>query len=203
MSAYVERSIAARNDLCKLSTKTMDVIEKLDSKCVKIAHDVDKSVNQLRGKRSISKKMKTSLTAMHVAAEMLSERKSQVAVRNYDLINQHICMIDQEIRVLEKAMLMNGDEKLVSILGPQVPKSFTGRKRNRYEPEDELHETFTIDPNEPVYCLCRQIAFGDMIACDNEECAIEWFHYTCVNLNKKPRSTWLCPDCSRKRKQSR
>ncbi|KAJ8448082.1 hypothetical protein Cgig2_031806 [Carnegiea gigantea] len=25
-----------------------------------------------------------------------------------------------------------------------------------------------IDPNEPIYCICHQVSFGDMIACDNE-----------------------------------
>lgn len=25
----------------------------------------------------------------------------------------------------------------------------------------------SIDPNEPVYCFCRQASYGDMIACDN------------------------------------
>ncbi|KAF8775655.1 hypothetical protein HU200_004434 [Digitaria exilis] len=25
-----------------------------------------------------------------------------------------------------------------------------------------------IDPNEPTYCICHQISYGDMIACDNE-----------------------------------
>ncbi|KAF2288231.1 hypothetical protein GH714_005190 [Hevea brasiliensis] len=25
-----------------------------------------------------------------------------------------------------------------------------------------------IDPNEPTYCVCHQVSFGDMIACDNE-----------------------------------
>lgn len=33
-----------------------------------------------------------------------------------------------------------------------------------------------------------------MIACDNEECSVEWFHYACVNLTKKPvrqvRAAW-------------
>ncbi len=26
-----------------------------------------------------------------------------------------------------------------------------------------------IDPHEPVYCLCHQVAFGKMIACDNSQ----------------------------------
>jgi hypothetical protein len=25
-----------------------------------------------------------------------------------------------------------------------------------------------IDPNEPTYCYCSQVSFGDMIACDGE-----------------------------------
>jgi len=24
-----------------------------------------------------------------------------------------------------------------------------------------------VDPNEPLYCICQQISFGEMIACDN------------------------------------
>uniref|UniRef100_A0AAR5PK68 Inhibitor of growth protein N-terminal histone-binding domain-containing protein n=1 Tax=Dendroctonus ponderosae TaxID=77166 RepID=A0AAR5PK68_DENPD len=28
---------------------------------------------------------------------------------------------------------------------------------------------WTYDPNEPRYCLCNQVSYGDMVACDNEE----------------------------------
>jgi hypothetical protein len=24
-----------------------------------------------------------------------------------------------------------------------------------------------VDPNEPTYCLCHQVSFGEMIGCDN------------------------------------
>lgn len=26
-----------------------------------------------------------------------------------------------------------------------------------------------IDPDEPTYCLCQQVSFGEMIGCDNED----------------------------------
>lgn len=26
-----------------------------------------------------------------------------------------------------------------------------------------------IDPNEPLYCYCQQVSFGEMVACDNDE----------------------------------
>ncbi|CAN0920622.1 PHD finger protein ING2 [Linum grandiflorum] len=55
-----------------------------------------------------------------------------------------------------------------------------------------------IDPNEPTYCVCHQVSFGDMIACDNESCeGGEWFHYTCVGLTPETRfkGKWYCPTC--------
>lgn len=46
------------------------------------------------------------------------------------------------------------------------------------------------------YCLCQNVSFGDMVACDNEDCPFEWFHWSCVGLKSEPNGTWYCPDCS-------
>ncbi|XP_052863123.1 inhibitor of growth protein 2-like [Anopheles cruzii] len=53
----------------------------------------------------------------------------------------------------------------------------------------------TVDPDEPTYCLCDQISFGEMILCDNDLCPIEWFHFSCVSLISKPKGRWFCPKC--------
>ena len=29
--------------------------------------------------------------------------------------------------------------------------------------------TEPIDPDEPTYCLCNQVSFGEMIGCDNDD----------------------------------
>ncbi|XP_075145429.1 uncharacterized protein LOC142220279 [Haematobia irritans] len=52
-----------------------------------------------------------------------------------------------------------------------------------------------IDPDEPTYCVCNQISFGEMILCDNDLCPIEWFHFSCVALVSKPKGKWYCPNC--------
>ncbi|KAJ2963254.1 hypothetical protein NQZ79_g1675 [Umbelopsis isabellina] len=52
-----------------------------------------------------------------------------------------------------------------------------------------------IDPNEPTYCYCNQVSFGDMVACDSESCEREWFHYQCVGLVEPPAGKWYCDDC--------
>lgn len=49
--------------------------------------------------------------------------------------------------------------------------------------------------DEPTYCLCKQVSFGDMIGCDNDKCTVEWFHFGCVQLKSKPKGKWYCPLC--------
>ncbi|KAK2187789.1 hypothetical protein NP493_154g03011 [Ridgeia piscesae] len=56
--------------------------------------------------------------------------------------------------------------------------------------------TWQYDPNEPRYCVCNDVSYGDMVGCDNEDCPIEWFHYGCVGLNQAPKGKWYCPQCT-------
>lgn len=58
-----------------------------------------------------------------------------------------------------------------------------------------------VDPNEPTYCLCHQVSYGEMIGCDNMDCPIEWFHFACVGLTIKPKGKWYCPKCNQDRKK--
>lgn len=60
-----------------------------------------------------------------------------------------------------------------------------------------------VDPNEPTYCLCHQVSFGEMIGCDNADCPVEWFHFQCVGLSSKPKGKWYCPRCSQEREKNK
>ena len=48
-----------------------------------------------------------------------------------------------------------------------------------------------------LYCFCNGPSHGNMIACDNDECSREWFHYECVGLEEEPKGRWLCAECSK------
>lgn len=48
------------------------------------------------------------------------------------------------------------------------------------------------------YCSCQNVSFGNMVACDNDRCPYEWFHWGCVGLKSEPNGTWYCPECSEK-----
>lgn len=34
-----------------------------------------------------------------------------------------------------------------------------------------------------------------MIACDGDDCAIEWFHFECIGIMVPPQGKWFCPEC--------
>jgi hypothetical protein len=87
------------------------------------------------------------------------------------------------------------------------------RKRQR-EPENtkvktkkRITELTTVPDkkksnNEETYCMCEQIAYGEMIACDNKGCPYEWFHLQCVGLTKLPNNNkWYCPHCKKNKKK--
>ncbi|XP_063380902.1 inhibitor of growth protein 1 [Cydia fagiglandana] len=80
-------------------------------------------------------------------------------------------------------------------------KKTIGKKKKRkarqaaQRSETPPEEADAIDPDEPRYCLCDQISFGEMILCDNDLCPIEWFHFSCVSLITKPKGKWFCPKC--------
>ena len=39
---------------------------------------------------------------------------------------------------------------------------------------------------EPKYCYCNGVSYGEMVACDYEGCAREWFHLACAGLARAP-----------------
>ncbi|KAM4059343.1 PHD finger domain protein [Hirsutella rhossiliensis] len=60
--------------------------------------------------------------------------------------------------------------------------------------EDEEEE----GGDDKKYCLCHNVSYGDMVACDNDNCPYEWFHWSCVGLKSEPTGTWYCPVCTEK-----
>lgn len=69
--------------------------------------------------------------------------------------------------------------------------------------EEPMEEEWTYDPNEPRYCICNQVSYGDMVACDNQDCPYEWFHYPCVGITAPPKGKWYCPQCQTNMRRQR
>jgi hypothetical protein len=55
--------------------------------------------------------------------------------------------------------------------------------------------------DEKKYCICQSASYGDMSACDNESCPIEYFHWSCIGLKNEPLGRWICPVCTKNGKK--
>ncbi|KAI4463492.1 inhibitor of growth protein [Holotrichia oblita] len=100
--------------------------------------------------------------------------------------------------VLRSQVTNNTTTQKKSNTGTGKKKKRKSRQTNQSAQREESpprEEEAAIDPDEPTYCLCDQISFGEMIMCDNDLCPIEWFHFSCVTLTTKPKGKWYCPKC--------
>lgn len=53
----------------------------------------------------------------------------------------------------------------------------------------------TVDTQ--LYCVCRNVSHGEMIACEAKNCPYEWYHFECVGLKEAPPQgiPWYCDEC--------
>lgn len=54
----------------------------------------------------------------------------------------------------------------LSGIDPTTPSVVLGE--NGLVVEQTTDGEWSYDPNEPRYCICNQVSYGDMVACDNE-----------------------------------
>lgn len=54
-----------------------------------------------------------------------------------------------------------------------------------------------VKRKKALWCLCHGPERDHMVACDNHNCPIQWFHFDCVGLVETPSegSSWFCPSC--------
>jgi hypothetical protein len=50
------------------------------------------------------------------------------------------------------------------------------------------------DADEPTYCYCNGVSYGQMVACDSDDCTREWFHLACVGLRTPPAEESKFPE---------
>ncbi|XP_059632261.1 PHD finger protein ING1 [Cornus florida] len=150
----------------------------------------------------------------------IADEKVALAVQAYDLVDAHVQQLDQYLRKFDEELrrerenvgtaglpVQNLDGNVKSGRGSDSSKG--GRKKTRLNAAaaaavanpTSMDLDLPVDPNEPTYCLCNQVSYGEMVACDNPDCKIEWFHFGCVGLKEQPRGKWYCSDCAGNQKR--
>lgn len=121
--------------------------------------------------------------AEDLAIEM-SAAKVALADQSYEVLDQQIRKLDVQLKLVEDILRKTGADPAVQLRrtldkergrgagggagtgGGRCGGSGTALSAARHggSPSADL----PIDPHEPVYCKCRQVASGQMIACDND-----------------------------------
>ncbi|XXG42690.1 hypothetical protein AAC387_Pa01g2908 [Persea americana] len=148
----------------------------------------------------------------------IADEKVALAGRAYDMVDAYIQQLDDCLKKFDNELRRERD--LASAAGVAAANldggtrsgrgsesSKAGRKKTRLAAAAAAAVTpsmdldLPVDPNEPTYCFCNQVSYGEMIACDSPNCKIEWFHYDCVGLKDTPRGKWYCSNCATQHKR--
>ena len=88
----------------------------------------------------------------------------------------------------------------LAILPELVGKWFT--KQNVTLNEHQTPQQLDHD-KENSWCYCKKGEdYGAMIDCDNDQCPIQWFHFSSLKMtpSQAPKGKWYCPECHKSKK---
>ncbi|XP_031415325.1 inhibitor of growth protein 5-like isoform X2 [Clupea harengus] len=180
----------------------------------KLAEDYVANVKNLASEQRVQHLQK--IENAYTKCKEYSDDKVQLAMQIYELVDKHIRRLDADLArfendlkdKLDSSSQESSDEKRLkkdkSVRDKKVSRTqkdsdpdSPGRKKVKNSPNNTdlaMHPSdvldMPVDPNEPTYCLCSQVSYGEMIGCDNLDCPIEWFHFACVGLATKPKGKW-------------
>ena len=201
----LQRNFNMMHDLDKRVQDLMKEIETVYSQYIEKAGEL---------KNSEKAKYLSDIRQKFDKSNTFSDDKVQLAMQTYEMVDKHIRRLDTDLQRLE-AKQRNQDKKSDSRMF--VDKTSDKKKKKKgsqpQTPEPTTSLPFSlisgagegldmpVDPNEPTYCLCHQVSYGEMVGCDNGDCPVEWFHFACVGLTSKPQGRWYCPLCTKEIKQ--
>lgn len=99
------------------------------------------------------------------------EEKVAIAVGAYNTIDRHIRALDSALSAQETSMLgFAPSAEPQPEPEPFAPKRRQGRPKrtsaSASAPPTGLPPGIEADPNEPRYCYCNQVSYGEMVGCD-------------------------------------
>jgi hypothetical protein len=189
--------VAVSSSLKKMRQMDINCRDKLN----KLKEQEDKLIEELMKAEKDHKENSTPIDEEYFINQYNQIMESKQAILNqidekisfgktvYDFVDRKIQYLDYHTHSVKHLLIEGQDESLDASMK---------KKKKRKQREEEViqinDKLYVSDANEPLYCTCRRVSFGNMIGCDNAECPTEWFHFECVNLTVAP-SVWYCPTC--------
>ena len=220
---YIEDYLKGISGLPDDIKKNFDKMLKLDQKNYDITTEIDnislEYLGKVKEKRLNPRKRKSEMEKimkMFGEAKENSDVKVNLAISTYEMVDRHIRKLDADLAKFESEMKEAGGRlSQTESEGEEEKEKKQKQKKKKGVIKEERPKTplapatnglnvsntdipivdMPVDPNEPTYCLCQQVSYGEMIGCDNQDCPIEWFHFPCMALQTKPKGKWYCPKC--------
>jgi len=127
-----------------------------------------------------------------------ANEKCDLARQIYDTVDKHIRHLDAELLAHDRATeQVTNENSLDSTKDSRSGRSTNKKRRKRGRPGVDLDKRdpkspkqaiksngivgpfvqlegpdvldMPVDPNEPTYCICGQVSYGEMIGCDNQD----------------------------------
>ncbi|KAK6748006.1 hypothetical protein RB195_000926 [Necator americanus] len=231
MAEQLRKYMEKLDDLPPFIRKNAEEIRELDEKVEGIMRVIEaRTVAHVKNlkKTPMEQRVKwyKEVQALYKEADKLSERKVKLAQKMYDTVDMHIKEMDQQLVEFQEFQVKKYNETQAAKAGTSssdnqkrkgsVSAMKTDKRKKPGDPkaarpDASFVHTFKpsaittvdmpVDPNEPTYCICHQVSFGQMVACDGPDCKNEWFHFQCVGLTSSPVGKWYCDQCKEARKK--
>lgn len=163
--------------------RNFNLIRDLDSRSNELIGHINDLVRKYKATRNVQERreIKAEIDTSMDKMTSYAHDKIELATQTYDIVDKNIkaLLVLNQPPEGEDACSTNAKNLNDLPPAPPVPPGYD----------------MPVDDFEPKYCYCRVVSFGEMIACENPECLIEWFHLPCVGLQKAPKGKWFCKEC--------
>ncbi|KAI0983369.1 hypothetical protein GJ496_000235 [Pomphorhynchus laevis] len=182
--------LALRSQSDELSRKAIDIQRHKMVKILEYSQSLKEYQREVEMELEISRN-DLEKTKPGVAAQIENEVFSRPNIINQDMIKE--LRSNDMIRLFENYFQSCERERSI--------KSGTADTCDGSNSTDIMISTAPLQRNrrdteeDKPYCYCKEPSYGSMVACDNPNCEIIWFHYDCVGIEKAPEGKWFCDDC--------
>ena len=118
-------------------------------------HMQDQMLKWTKSERRVKRKKKTFLKRRRSGSRKLSSKPLIAFQRNFPRPEEYIYGLCRKEELIE----------------PKIPPLLL-----LANPNDVLD--MPVDPNEPTYCVCNQVSYGEMIGCDNNDVSLSKTYFS-------------------------
>ena len=201
-------------------SRNLRLLRELDDKSHGLKSDCSDVAMTYQSSQSHDEKYNLIQTLNDLQSRRLLNADEKITLANqaYEMVEKHIRRLDEVLEELANQPVLpaKNSRKKKRTISTHEEKDNQKKRRKLDQPLNQVQnkttmkkkehhdmgkvepiglDLFPIDPYEPKYCICNQVSFGRMIACDNPQCPIEWFHFACVKLEEEPKGKWFCEKC--------